>query len=55
MTQIATAFVTSSGKANEMLGAFEREYPKRKIIGVSLSAADPWGWFMTVTYIIEGM
>ena len=31
MTQIATAFVTSSGKANEMLRAFEREYPKRKI------------------------
>lgn len=55
MIQIATAFVTSSGHANEMLRAFRLEYPKRKIIGVSLSDAGPWGWFMTVTYEIEGM
>lgn len=55
MTQVATALVTSSGEANEMLRAFERNYPKRKIIGVSYSSAGPWGWFMTVTYIIEGM
>jgi len=55
MTQIAIAFITKSGEANEMLRAFRQNYPKRQIIGVSLSDADPWGWFMTVTYIIEGM
>jgi hypothetical protein len=55
MIQIATAFVKGAKDENEMLRAFRLEYPKRKIISVSLSDAGPWGWFMTVTYEIEGM
>ena len=55
MTQIAVVFVMNQGNANEMLRAFQYQYPKRKIIGVSMVPTDPGGWFMTVTYQIEGM
>ena len=55
MTQITTLFALNQGNANELLRKFERDYPKRKIIGVSMVPTEPGGWFMTITYNIEGM
>ena len=55
MVQIATVFAMNQGNANELLRTFQREYPKRKIIGISMVPTEPGGWFMTITYEIEGM
>ena len=53
MIQIETIYVINQGDANEILRAFQRQNPKRKIIGVSMTPASfPGGWFMTVTYEI---
>ena len=53
MIQIAIGFVSNGGDANEKLRTFQRENPKRKIIGVSCAPAEPFGFFMTITYEID--
>lgn len=50
MIQIDTRFLSSAPKANELLREYEREFPKREIIGVSMVPNDPIGWFITITY-----
>ena len=47
------AFVLNSGDANEKLRTFQRENPKRKIIGVSCAPQDPNGYIMTVAYEVN--
>ena len=53
MIQVATLYAINQGTANEMLRAFQREYPKRKIIGISMVPNTPTGWFMTVSYEVD--
>ena len=53
MVQIAIGLVKNSGEANEKLRAFQRENPQRKIIGVFCAPADPYGFFITITYEIN--
>ena len=53
MIQIAIGFVSNGGDANEKLRTFQRENPKRKIIGVSCAPVEPFGFFMTITYEID--
>jgi hypothetical protein len=53
MIQIAIGFVLNSGDANEKLRAFQRDFPKRKIIGVSCAPAENNGYFMTITYEVD--
>ena len=52
LTQIATGFVLDGKDANEKLRTFQKDYPQRKIIGVSITPNEPMGWFMTITYNI---
>lgn len=53
MIQIQVIPVQNQGHANEILRAYSQNYPKRKIIGISMTPVDfPGGWFMTVTYEI---
>lgn len=53
MIQIAIGLVRNSGEANEKLRIFQRENPQRKIVGVSCAPADPYGFFITITYEID--
>ena len=54
MIQIHLQPVLNQGAANEILRDYSRLYPKRKIIGVSMTPADfPGGWFMTITYEVN--
>ena len=54
MIQIQVLPVQNQGQANEYLRSYQREYPKRKIIGISMSPCEfPGGWFMTITYEAE--
>jgi len=53
MIQITTLFVMNQGNANEILRAFQQQYTKRKIIGVSMVPTEPGGWFMTITYEVN--
>ena len=53
LIQIAVGHVLDGSKANEQLRIFQRDFPKREIIGVSMTPADPAGWFMTITYKIR--
>jgi hypothetical protein len=53
LIQIAIGFVSNGGDANEKLRTFQLNYPKRKIIGVSVSPVEPHGYFMTITYEIN--
>lgn len=54
ITQIQVEPVLNQGKANELLRNYSKLYPKRKIIGVSMTPCDfPGGWFMTITYEVE--
>lgn len=51
--QIELCFINSSADANNQLRQFQLSFPKRKIIGVSISPFDPNGYFMTITYKVE--
>ena len=53
MIQIDTRWVKSAMDANELLREYNKEYPKREIIGISMVPNDPAGWFMTITYKIN--
>ena len=53
MIQIAIGFVVNGGDANEKLRTFQRENPKREIIGVSCVPTEPHGFLMTITYKIK--
>lgn len=54
MIQMATYVVQNQGRANEELRKFQRDFPKREIINVSMNPIDwPGGWFMTITYKIK--
>lgn len=54
MTQIEIRPVLNQGNANEILREYPRLYPKRKIVGISMTPVDfPGGWFMTITYEVE--
>ena len=54
MVQIHTEFVINQAKANEFLREFQRNFPKRKIIGISMFPVEvPGGWFMTISYEIN--
>lgn len=54
MIQIHLQPVLNQGVANEILRDYPKLYPKRKIIGVSMTPADfPGGWFMTITYEVN--
>ena len=52
MIQIAIGFIRNTGDANEKLRAFQRDNPQRKIVNISVAPADPFGFFMTITYEI---
>lgn len=43
----------NSGKANEYLRAYPKNFPKREIIGVDLTPNDPHGWYLKIVYNIE--
>lgn len=52
--QIQILPIQNQGKANEILREYQKEYPKRKIIGISMTPCEfPGGWFMTITYEVE--
>lgn len=53
LIQIETNHVLNSQNANEQLRIFQKVFPKREIIGVSMVPADPAGWFMTITYKVS--
>ena len=54
MIQIQVQPVLNQGIANEYLREYQRTYPKRKIIGVSMIPCDfPGGWFMIITYEVN--
>ena len=54
MIQVAIGFVLNGGDANEKLRIFQKENPKRKIIGVSCAPAENAdGFFMTITYEVD--
>jgi hypothetical protein len=53
MIQIAIGFILNSGDANEKLRAFQRKFPKRKIIWVSCAPAENNGFFMTIAYEVD--
>lgn len=54
MIQIQIHPVLNAGMANEILRNYPKEYPKRKIIGVSMVPTEyPGGWFMTVTFEVD--
>lgn len=54
MIQIQIIPTRDQGHANEVLREYQRIYPKREIIGVSMQSIDfPGGWFMTITYKIK--
>ena len=54
MIQIDVRPILNSKEANEILRDYPRLYPKRKIIGVSMTPIDfPGGWFMTITYEVN--
>ena len=54
MVQIEVCFVQNAGQANEILRDYQRTYPHRKIIGVSMTPVDfPGGWFMTISYEVK--
>lgn len=54
MIQIDLRPVLNQGEANAILREYPRLYPKRKIIGVSMTSIDfPGGWFMTITYEVQ--
>lgn len=54
MVQVAIGFVLNGGDANEKLRIFQKENPKRKIIGVSCTPAENAnGFFMTITYEVD--
>ena len=54
MIQIHLQPVLNQGVANEILRDYPKLYPKRKIIGVSMTPVDfPGGWFMTITYEVN--
>ena len=52
MIQIDIFSANSTGHANELLREYQRVFPKRKIIGVSMVPND-YGWFVTVTYEVN--
>jgi hypothetical protein len=53
MIQVAICFVKNTPDANEKLRLFQKENPQRKILNVSVSSTDPFGFFMTITYEIK--
>ena len=54
MIQIQIIYVRDQGRANEILREYQKEYPKREIINVSMQSVDfPSGWFMTITYKVK--
>ena len=51
MVQIQVVPVINQGQANEILRTYSKDYPKRKIISISMSPVEyPGGWFMTIAY-----
>lgn len=52
MIQVAIGFCTTAEEVNEKLRLFQSNYPKRKIIGVSISDSG-CGWTVCVSYEIE--
>lgn len=54
MVQIDIIPVLNVRVANEQLLIYQKNYPKRKIMNVSMTPVEyPGGWFMTITYEIE--
>lgn len=54
LVQIAIGFVLNGADANDKLRLFQKENPKRKIIGVSCAPAENAdGFFMTITYEVN--
>lgn len=51
--QIEILCCLNTGHANTQLRAYQQKYPKRKIINVNMTPADPAGWFMTIVYEVE--
>ena len=54
MIQIFTDYVLNTPEANLKLRNFQKMFPKRKIQTVSMIPYSPDGWFMTITYEVEG-
>lgn len=55
MIQTHIFWTQNQGTLNEVLRDYPREYPKREIIGVSVTSAEPAGWFVTITYKLNGV
>lgn len=54
MIQLIVIPVQTTGDANNVLRDFQRQFPKREIIGCSMTPAEfPGGWFLTITYRIK--
>ena len=54
MIQVHVFYSLNQDTINEELRAYPQMYPKREIINVSLNNAPCGGWFVTVTYKLEG-
>lgn len=52
--QIYTDYVLNTPDANLKLRNFQKVFPQREIIGVSMTPTTPDGWFMIITYKIKG-
>lgn len=54
MVQVFVQPVVNQARANEYLRTWQKMYPLRKIIGVSMTSSEfPAGYLMTVTYEVE--
>ena len=52
--QIEIEYTLNSEKANEFLRTWQLQYPKRKIVNVTMNSAAPaLGWYLILTYEIE--
>lgn len=54
MFQLAIIPTLNQKDANEKLRIFQRDFPKREIINISMEPVEwPGGWFMTIVYKIK--
>lgn len=53
MIQIATGLYNSTNDINEALRLFQKQFPNRQIVNVSINEHEPAGWFVTITYDVN--
>ena len=54
MIQIEILTANNQATANELLREYQRTFPKRKILNISMVPND-YGWFMIITYEVNNV